>query len=229
MEYVTRAQWGARPPKGVNYISRCDGIFVHYTAAPAPVGVEAEKREVRGIQNYHMDSKGWLDIAYSWLVGQSGTIYEGRGWGISGGHTQNYNSISHAVCWLGNNEVPTDAALRSINIVVAENMRRYPGGYVKGHREVNSTSCPGDWLASWVRRGRPTNDPPPPPPQEEEEVKQVMLRDRNGKVWHCMGNVKVHVPTPDHMAVLRFFGVEDRTTFDATKLLESLGTLHPTM
>jgi len=103
-----------------------------------------------------MDAKGWSDIAYSWLVDKNGTIYEGRGWGISGAHTVGYNSTAHAVCYIGNssaNAAPP-VAKAAINAVIDEHNRRYGKGYVRPHNAVNSTACPGTDLTSWVNGGR---------------------------------------------------------------------------
>lgn len=36
---------------------------------------------------------GWLDIGYSFVVGEDGNAYEGRGWDKVGSHTLHYNSI----------------------------------------------------------------------------------------------------------------------------------------
>ena len=36
----------------------------------------------------------WVDIGYSFLVGEDGNIYEGRGWRASGAHCVGYNSKS---------------------------------------------------------------------------------------------------------------------------------------
>jgi N-acetylmuramoyl-L-alanine amidase len=41
-----------------------------------------------------MDNNGWSDIAYSFLVGEDGNIYEGRGFDIVGSHTSGYNSVA---------------------------------------------------------------------------------------------------------------------------------------
>ena len=41
---------------------------------------------VRGTQNYHMDSLGWSDIGYNYLIGDDGRIYEGRGPWRQGAH-----------------------------------------------------------------------------------------------------------------------------------------------
>jgi len=95
-----------------------------------------------------MDTRGWSDIAYSFLVHQNGDIYEGRGWGIAGGHTAGYNSVSHAFCLIANTEntTPTDAAIQSLAFLVDEATRRYGPQRVEGHRAVASTACPGSRL-----------------------------------------------------------------------------------
>jgi hypothetical protein len=162
MEYISRSQWGARAPKAVNALIKSEGIFIHHSVTPEAPAVNI----VRQIQNMHMDQRGWLDIAYSWLVDRDGNIYEGRGWGVAGGHTEGYNSRSHAVCYIGNtdNGLPPVAALNAINVVVAEHQSRY-GGFVKSHRDVNATACPGSHLHNWVHTGRPvggTSVPTPP-------------------------------------------------------------------
>lgn len=48
-----------------------------------------------------MDSNGWSDIGYSFLIGGDGNIYEGRGWNVLGAHTQGYNSVGYGVCFIG--------------------------------------------------------------------------------------------------------------------------------
>jgi peptidoglycan hydrolase-like protein with peptidoglycan-binding domain len=116
-------------------------IFIHHTAGPT-------SQSVRNVQDFHMDSRGWSDIAYSFLVHQDGTIYEGRGWNIQGGHTRDYNSISHAFCFIGNtqNVDPTPAALASIAWLVKEAERKYGNQLILGHRDAASTACPGEKL-----------------------------------------------------------------------------------
>ena len=168
-----RDDWGARAPTGITPIGASEGIFVHYTVtATGP----DEAAVCRSVQAFHMGSKGWRDIAYSWLVGQSGRIYEGRGWGVAGGHTEGWNSRSHAVCWIGGDEQPTPAALAAIAAVCAEHARRY-GGWVKPHRAVNSTSCPGDILTAWVAAGQPTTAPTP----ADGETDMLKLTNADGR------------------------------------------------
>lgn len=150
MRYVSRAGWGARPPKSKSYIRGSNGIYVHHSAGPT-------SQTCKQIQNYHMDAKGWVDIAYSWLVDKNGTIYEGRGWGVAGAHTAGYNSSSHAVCYIGNTSASAAPAVAkaAINTVINEHNRRYGSGYVRPHNAVASTACPGTDLTKWVNSGRP--------------------------------------------------------------------------
>lgn len=44
----------------------------------------------------------WSDIGYSFLVGGDGNWYEGRGWNVTGAHTQGFNSVGYGTCFLGN-------------------------------------------------------------------------------------------------------------------------------
>lgn len=149
---VSRSEWGARPRKWLTPISRSQGMFVHHT-----VTGEGGAETVRAVQNYHMDVKGWSDIAYSWLVTADGTIYEGRGWGVQGGHTEGYNSVSHAVSYVGNGDQNvTEAARASMNWVIAEHNRRYGNGFVQNHNDVDNTGCPGSIISNWVDAGRPS-------------------------------------------------------------------------
>lgn len=39
-------------------------MFVHHAEGPDCYDKEECMRQVRGIQNYHMDSNGWADIGY---------------------------------------------------------------------------------------------------------------------------------------------------------------------
>jgi N-acetylmuramoyl-L-alanine amidase len=171
VNYVSRAQWGARPPKSTKPIATSEALFVHHTVTGT--GPD-EAAIVRQVQAFHMDTRKWQDIAYSWLVGQSGAIYEGRGWGIAGGHTEGWNSKSHAVCFIGNtdNDVPTPQALAAIEAVWAEHARRYATNTLRTHRAVNQTGCPGAQLTAWVA----AQSAPPQPSDPEEFVMDAESR-----------------------------------------------------
>lgn len=153
MNYVTRAEWGARPPRSTASFWGRLGYAVHYTAGAAPWD---EAAEVRATQQFHMNARGWSDIAYNWLVGQSGTIYEGRGWTARSAAqgTAYGNRYYGAVCWLGGpGDVPTRDALAAIADVVRESRRLGFGTGLHPHNWFKSTACPGATLDAWVRGG----------------------------------------------------------------------------
>ncbi|MFJ5776873.1 N-acetylmuramoyl-L-alanine amidase [Streptomyces sp. NPDC093094] len=146
-----RSAWGARPPKEVTRVdlSARTGFTVHYSDGPTT-------QTVRQIQNYHMDSRGWSDIGYNFLVDASGRIFEGRGWHVQGAHATGSNVSHIGVCFIGEDGDATDIALSAIRTLyeTAVDMtgrtleKTYHGGL-----PGNSTDCPGAMLRAWVRGG----------------------------------------------------------------------------
>ena len=92
MNHVSRKQWGAQPPKGGAFTRlnrrRVAGVVVHHS------GVERPPRGTHAVKAYesHHLSKGWDGIGYNWLVDETGTIFEGRGWDARGAATKGWNS-----------------------------------------------------------------------------------------------------------------------------------------
>jgi len=95
-----------------------------------------------------MDRRGWSDIAYSFVVDRDTfEIYEGRGAGVQGGHTRGRNSISHAICVMGNFEVAaaSDGLVDQVAALIRHGHQQgwWPSMLTGGHRDVGSTACPG--------------------------------------------------------------------------------------
>lgn len=147
MKIVSRAQWGARTPlTRYRMALPSPRLWIHHTA-----GEEHGAEGVRSIQRFHMNGRGWSDIAYSFLVDDDGTIYEGRGVGVVGAHTKDDNSSSHAICAMGNFDVrePTDEMVAAIGELAAAGKERgWWGEVTGGHRDAPgaSTACPGRHL-----------------------------------------------------------------------------------
>lgn len=158
--FVSRSGWGARPPtaRPVPLIpAKIDTVVFHYTAA------DADQREhhtecagrVKGIQNFHMDQRGWNDIAYNFVVCKHGTIYEARGLEAKSAATGEANSHTLAVCFLGADKAGRDdvtAAGRSALVSVTRwiRLRRPTAKKNAGHRDFMSTTCPGDELYNYI-------------------------------------------------------------------------------
>jgi hypothetical protein len=152
LELVTRAEWGARAPKNdpVPIWLPSMRLWVHHAAIEST----DDAREVRAHQAFHMDSRGWNDIAYSLLIPDPNPdllVFEGRGIGVAGGHTANENTVSHGICVLGNFMVDKFSATAEETLVRLARLGRDRGWWIPtlgGHRNAPgaNTSCPGDNL-----------------------------------------------------------------------------------
>ncbi|MBI5499001.1 MAG: N-acetylmuramoyl-L-alanine amidase [Deltaproteobacteria bacterium] len=188
---VTREVWGAAATRCSSADGRRTRMAVHHTETPS----DNPARQVRGIQRYHMDTRGWCDIGYHFLIGVDGTIYEGRPAELLGAHVAGQNTGTLGISFVGcfhsrgcDSYPPThppDAAIRIAGRLMGTLSRLYgvtlDAAHVMGHRDFPgaSTDCPGDYLAERIPDlldiGRtstlgapPPDDPPPddPPPDE---------------------------------------------------------------
>lgn len=178
LKLVPRSQWGARPPRYRN-VGNLDNESTCHWNGPT-ITVKGRKvwdhsycaGLVRGIQNFHMDGRGWSDIAYNFVECPHGYTFEGRGINIiNGANGTNFgNRTSHAICCLageGNGfpeaeKVGFKACVRHIS------EKSNAPNKCKGHRDHKATACPGDVRYRWVHAGMPTASAPPPatkPPQ----------------------------------------------------------------
>lgn len=161
MNIIARSRWGARPPRSrlTTTWTRRTEFVVHHTEGPTD-------QTPRAIQDFHMDTRGWADIGYNFLIRDDGTIYEGRGWLVIGAHAVGHNTSGIGAAYIGTNH-PTaaaKAALRALyDTACAKAGRRLrPAGH--GQLSGNSTSCPGPALRSWIAAGMPAGGPPAAPP-----------------------------------------------------------------
>lgn len=106
-----------------------------------------EMKILRGWQRYHMQTRGWSDIAYNYAVGNSGMIYELRGTHRPGA-TKYHNDSAIAVVWIGGKgHTISDAAYATMARIMQEN----PDIPVSYHRAFRQTECPGDTWINWVK------------------------------------------------------------------------------
>jgi hypothetical protein len=133
-----------------------DELVFHYSAANADEQAAHANcaARVRGIQNYHMSTQGWQDIAYSFLVCKHGYVFVGRGWNVRTAATGNANSHTLACCFLGddtaNRDDLTDAGRTALLDIAkaafaTEGIKKF-----SGHRDHMSTKCPGDEIYRYV-------------------------------------------------------------------------------
>lgn len=123
---------------------------------------------VASIFDFHVNTNGWSDLGYNWLIDPNGVLYEGRGGGnnVRGAHMCGYNNNTMGVCLLGNfvSVAPPAAALNTLKKLLAWKscdsninptgsgaISSYPGTMqnISGHRDgcaPNYTECPGGLL-----------------------------------------------------------------------------------
>ena len=158
--FVTRADAGLRGPKSVsrNITPERGGSAPHYggpkQSAAEPGSDHAQCIKTwRGWQTYHMNTKGWSDIAYTGGFCNHGFAFAGRGIGVrtaaNGTNTGNQNY--YAFTWIGGEgQTPTQEALDAADWWVEQLRKSGAGRAVKPHRFFKSTGCPGDPLVGYA-------------------------------------------------------------------------------
>ncbi|MEU7904656.1 N-acetylmuramoyl-L-alanine amidase [Actinoplanes sp. NPDC049118] len=131
--YTSRAGWKAGPARAEPAVADSVAVmFVHHTAdggnnydcADSPA-------HVRAIQTYQVESQGWDDIGYNFLVDRCGTLFEGRGGGVDravvGAHTYGFNTGTAAIAVLGTYTTGgvSEAARKVISQVAAARLTAY--------------------------------------------------------------------------------------------------------
>lgn len=213
MKIIARAEWGARPPASppIPIEVPTPRLWLHHSAddAHGPAAVRAH-------QAYHMDSLGWNDVGYSFLVDDADqTVYEGRGGGVQGAHTYNDNSGSHGICVLGNFDArpPNGATIRAVADLVRHGHEQgwWPETLTGGHCNApdNATVCPGRFLVAVlgdINRlalgATPPPVPPAPPPGHHQIAVIIAGTVDHQIVQRHLGRFALPVVLPDHPDVV---------------------------
>jgi hypothetical protein len=97
------------------------------------------------------------DIAYNFLIGGDGSIFEGRGWRDQGAHTSGYNRGSVGIAYIGTfiDKVPSamqlDAGFRLFREGVRVNALK-KDYKVYGASQLRSTQSPGDAFFELIKK-----------------------------------------------------------------------------
>lgn len=174
---IERSSWcgGSAPCASVNasytvtYITATHTV-IHHGASPDTY--TDGQAVIRSYWNYHVNSLGWTDIGYNYLIDKFGNFYQGRRnpsmptSDVRGAHAGNANSGSIGINFMGNLDVTlaTTAQLSTNNQFLAwwydhrgfdpttsASMTTQAYGVqvkprINGHRDIGSTTCPGDDL-----------------------------------------------------------------------------------
>ncbi|XP_028455521.1 peptidoglycan recognition protein 6 isoform X2 [Perca flavescens] len=158
---IPRCMWGAEPYRGTptNLSLPLSFMYIHHTHTPSQPCLTFQQcsADMRSMQRFHQEDRGWDDIGYSFVAGSDGNIYEGRGWLQRGAHTLGHNSIGYGVSFIGDYSatLPSQHAMGLVRDQLAScavaGGRLVANFTVHGHRQVVNTSCPGDTLYNEIR------------------------------------------------------------------------------
>lgn len=148
---VPRAGWGAFPVDPAVYL-RQTPQFVTVHMDGEVFGDYADPiQRLQTTQQWSMNTRGWVDIPYHFLVDRQGLIYEGRPLWAVGDTGTNYDPTGHvSVTLLGDydvqavNRVSVDSVVAVAAWLCASHA--IPPERVKGHRDYAYTSCPGEFF-----------------------------------------------------------------------------------
>jgi hypothetical protein len=159
VSFVKRSNWCSTCPASSSpTITTVTHLIVHHAA-----GTNTSTNwgaVVASIWDYHVNTNGWADIGYNWLISPEGKLYEGRGENVQGAHFCGTNGNTMGVCMLGNLDtaVPTTAALDKLksllayksckdNINPTDTLFHANSGLnlatISGHQDGCATDCPG--------------------------------------------------------------------------------------
>lgn len=107
------------------------------------------------IFRYHTLNRKYTDIGYHYLITSNGTIYEGRPINRRGAHLANQNSGAIGIALFGNFDKtdPTNAQLRSLNMLTGWLKRQFDIRQIGGHSDFPGakTCCPGHYLRPYIK------------------------------------------------------------------------------
>jgi hypothetical protein len=158
-------EWNARPATGAIVVEnhKPTYIVVHHTVDPGnneDYSLAHALQISRDIQNFHMDTRGWIDTGQQFTNSRGGYVTEGRHRSLEilrGGtqHVQGANVGNHNSECIG---IENEGLYSTVNVpqalwdslvrMVAYIASQYgiAPGFIKGHRDFNSTECPGQVL-----------------------------------------------------------------------------------
>lgn len=163
---VSRSVWGSSRSlrddtqfRGTPNFTTVTHLIVHHSAT---ANTSANwGATVFSFWDAHVNTNGWSDIGYNYLIAPDGTLFVGRGGGnnVVGAHFCGTNGATMGVCLIGTytTVAPTDTAMMTLEKLLAwkciesninpTGMAAHVAGnihQINGHRIGCATECPGD-------------------------------------------------------------------------------------
>ncbi|XP_049828073.1 uncharacterized protein LOC126267162 isoform X3 [Schistocerca gregaria] len=153
LHVIPRREWLAQPRlDSAEFLSLpVPYVIISHSATEGCDTQAACTHLIRFLQTFHIESRGWSDIIYNFLVGGDGYVYEGRGWSVVGAHTFGYNNRSIGLNMVGTftKALPSEAQMLALRQLIELGVRE---GFIAenykllGHRQLANTESPGTRL-----------------------------------------------------------------------------------
>lgn len=161
-EFLSRQQWRARVPteRGTRFVrGDVQGVCFHWPGSSEVLRGDAVPAALRGWQRYHMEVRGWRDIAYNYAVDQHGRIWVCRGVNLksaANGSQVGNSAYLAVVCVVAVDEPVSPELVTAARLVVRYARKVYPRAQrLVGHGEIRPgpTDCPGPAVRRLLRGG----------------------------------------------------------------------------
>lgn len=124
---------------------KIDEIIIHCTGT-----VPSDLTTVEAVRRYHVNTLGWKDIGYHYLIYLDGSIHQGRPIDQAGAHCKNHNQRTIGICYVGGldvNKKPKDTrTLRQVAAIrqLVQSLKVcFPTiKKVSGHYMYDNKPCP---------------------------------------------------------------------------------------
>ena len=167
VEYVSRAEWGAKPPVLPMRAHTLSRLTIHHTGTNQNFNRSVADK-LRGLQLFSQrdDSlasgrlkPAWPDVPYHFYVGIDGVVGEGRDWRYAGDTNTEYDPAGHLLVVVEGNfqkDTLTTAQRRTLDVIVPALARSFgiPAERLASHRDYAQTDCPGANLYAELPRFR---------------------------------------------------------------------------
>ena len=155
---ANRSAWHAKSPrrKNMDAMGAISRLTIHHSAMfLRDTRPSACAAQIQRIQIDHMETRGYGDIGYHYLIDPSGRIWAGRDLQWQGAHASGDHNIGNiGVCLLGNfmpgrkGHKPSPQQVTAMERLIAKLLRRHRLGAddIFCHSHFKNTECPGELM-----------------------------------------------------------------------------------
>ncbi len=157
-EIITVEEWGGKAPTGTKEVQKIEYITIHHAGVVFEEGADPIQN-MKNLQRFSQEDKGWIDIPYHFTLDLDGKIYAARPIEYAGDTNTEYDPTGHALIEvMGNYEIQTVSSeqLEALAHLTAWLAQEYnvPVDHIASHRDhSDQTVCPGKNLYKYFENG----------------------------------------------------------------------------